>query len=137
MSVSCDDLRLVQTKVNMLPYKADAVRFGTPEFWAAITAEGGDCEDFAIEKYHRLLLAGMLHSALRFATCFVEPSAAPEKRDRYHCVLLVDHGGQTWVLDNRYPLPMEHGLLPYEWHKIQIAGTQRWEWAENADRSIE
>ncbi len=135
--ITVNDLRLVNTKVNLLPYKSDPERFGCPEFWAILDADGGDCEDFSIAKYRRLLADGALPSQLRFATCFVEHGAATEKADRYHCVLLVDLGDTTYVLDNRYPHPMEVELLPYEWHKLQIAGTRTWEWAICADRSFE
>jgi predicted transglutaminase-like cysteine proteinase len=48
----------------------------------------------------------------------------------------VGMNSQTYVLDNRHPLPMEYDLLPYEWHKLQIAGTQTWEWAQDADKTI-
>jgi len=129
-------IRRINGEVNSLPYKSDAELFGTPEFWAAITESGGDCEDFSIAKYHRLLQSGATPQQLRFATCFVEPSADPDKRNRYHCVLLIDLDDTTYVLDNRYPNPNEHNFVPYEWHKIQIAGTQTWEWALGADRSF-
>ena len=129
-------IRRINGDVNALPYRTDADQFGTPEWWASITEVGGDCEDFSIEKYHRLIQSGATPEQLRFATCFVEPSADPDKRKRYHCVLLVDIDDTTYVLDNRYPNPSEWEMMPYEWHKLQIAGTQTWEWANNADRSI-
>ena len=137
VKLTITDLRICNSKVNMLPYRSDGDRFGTPEWWEAITDEGGDCEDFSIAKYHRLRAMGMRPEQMRFATCFVEPSAAAEKRDRYHCVLLVDLTPETtYVLDNRYPHPMEHSFLPYEWHKLQVPGTQTWEWAQGADKTI-
>ena len=140
--ISLNDLRLVNTKVNLLPYKSDFENFGTPEFWARIAELGsGDCDDFALEKYHRLVLLGVPLSQLRLATCFVEPFRGEdgnwvEKKDRGHLVLLVDLNNTTYVLDNRHPHPMEVELLYYEFHKLQIAGTQQWEWAVGADRSF-
>lgn len=136
MNLTVTDLRLVQTKVNMFPYLSDATRWALPDFWEEINESGGDCEDYAVAKMQRLKAMGLPASAMRFATAFVEPSAAGDKRDRYHGVLLVDLNDQTYVLDNRYPLPMEYDLLPYEWHKFQVPGTQNWEWAKDADRSI-
>ena len=136
MTPTVADLRIVNTKVNLLPYKSDAERFGTPEFWAMIDEQGGDCDDYVIAKYHRLFAMGFSPKIMRFATCFVEPSAALEKKDCYHCVLLVDLNNLTYVLDNRYPHPMEWELLPYEFHKLQVAGTPAWEWAAGADRSF-
>jgi predicted transglutaminase-like cysteine proteinase len=122
MKLTVTDLKIVQTKVNMLPYKADAERYGCPEFWEAIDESGGDCDDFAIAKLQRLKAMGMPISQMRLATCWALPH-----QQGYHCVLLVDLDGTTWVLDNRYPLPMEYDLLPYEWDKLQIAGTMNWE----------
>lgn len=134
MKLTATDLRLVNTKVNMLPYTSDATKYGLPEFWEAAETDG-DCEDYALAKLQRLKHMGLPISQMRLATCFVEPGSAAEKKDRGHGVLLVDLNGKTIVLDNRYPLPMDYDLLPYEWHKLQIAGTQQWEWAQDADRS--
>jgi len=110
-----DDLRLVNAKVNLLPYKADV-----DDDWKPITEDGDDCDSYATEKYRRLVVAGWPKSALRLATCWVETG-------EYHAVLLADLGEETWVLDNRYPHPTEYALLPYKWHLGQVAGTQRWE----------
>lgn len=117
-----DDLTIVNTKVNQFPYKSDPSRFGSLEQWEEIDIEGGDCEDFAIGKLRMLLGRGWSIQQLRLATCWVETG-------EYHAVLLVDIGEETWVLDNRYPFPMEHDLLPYKWDKLQIAGTRKWEQA--------
>ena len=111
-----NDLRLVNAKVNMLPYKADP----GGDDWKPITEAGGDCDSYATEKYRRLVALGWPKSALRLATCWVETG-------EYHAVLLADLDGQTLVLDNRYPHPMEHDLLSYKWDKLQVAGTQQWE----------
>lgn len=120
------DLKIVQTKVNAMPYKADADRYGQPEFWEVIGQEGGDCEDFALAKLRHLLAMGMPAAQMRLATCWCFPN-----HEGYHAVLLVDLNGTTWVLDNRYPLPMEWDLLPYEWHLLQRAGSQHWELAND------
>lgn len=120
MIPSHEDLVVVNAKVNQFPYLSDPLRFGALEKWEAIDAEGGDCEDFAIAKLRMLLGRGWPSSALRLATCWVETG-------EYHAVLLVDIGEETWVLDNRYPYPMEWKLLRYKWDKIQIAGSKKWE----------
>ena len=113
-----DDLNLVNAKVNLLPYKSEV-----GDDWTPITDAGDDCDSYATEKYRRLVALGWPKSALRLATCFVEDGG-------YHAVLLADTpDGQTWVLDHRYPRPTEFQLLPYRWHKLQIPGTQEWEFA--------
>lgn len=131
MSYDLNTLRLVNTKVNLLEYKTQI-----GDDWNPFTENGFDCNNYATRKMEELAARGVPVKSMRLATCFVEPSAAAEKRNRYHAVLLVDIGGITYVLDNRHPHPMEYDLLPYEWHKLQIAGTQTWEWATNADRSF-
>lgn len=131
MNHSLYDLKIVNTKVNLLPYKSEIGDDWTP------AATEGDCDSYATAKQWRLVHAyGWPERATRLATCFVEPSAASEKRNRYHCVLLVDLDGTTYVLDNRHPLPMEYDLLPYEWHKFWSYDLNAWEWAQGADRSF-
>lgn len=122
--ISVAELKLINAKINMCPYKSDPERYGVPEFWNEIDGDGGDCDDYAVAKMQELKRRGVPISALRLATCWVDHG-----KTMYHCVLLVDLNGQTWVLDNRYPLPMEYQMLPYTWDKFQIAGTQRWEQA--------
>ena len=131
MTHSVNDLKIVNTKVNLLPYKAEVA-----DDWTPITEAGDDCDSYAMAKLQRLVQYGWPERALRLACCFVEPAAAADKRDRYHAVLLADFEGQTWVLDNRYPLPMEAQLLPYEWHKFWSHDLNAWEYATNADRSF-
>ncbi len=131
MSYDLNTLRLVNTKVNLLEYKTQI-----GDDWNPFTENGFDCNNYATRKMEELAARGVPLESMRLATCFVERSSTAEKKDRYHAVLLVTIGDTTYVLDNRYPHPMEWELLPYEWHKLQIAGTQTWEWATNADRSF-
>lgn len=131
MTYDLNTLKLVNTKVNLLEYKTQI-----GDDWNPFTPNGFDCNNYATRKMEELAARGVPLESMRLATCFVEASAG-EKRNRYHAVLLVDINGQTYVLDNRYPLPMEFDLLPYEWHKIQVAGARTWEWAQGADRTIE
>jgi predicted transglutaminase-like cysteine proteinase len=113
-------LREVNFEVNKLPYKADWELYSSSEFWEKIGPQGGDCEDFALGKYYKLLEKGIPPEKLRLATCYVETG-------EYHCVLLADDETTTWVLDNRYAYPTEYYLLPYKWDKFQIAGSNKWE----------
>jgi predicted transglutaminase-like cysteine proteinase len=134
------DLRLVNTKVNLLPYNAELV-----DDWKPAETEG-DCDSYATAKQWRLVHAyGWPETAARLACCFVEPFQLQDKdtgewrwatkAERYHLVLLADFG-QTYVLDNRHPLPMEFDMLPYEWHKFWSYDLNDWEWAQGADRTI-
>jgi len=119
MSPTYADLNLVNAKVNLLPYVAEV-----GDDWTPITEAGGDCDSYATAKYERLVALGWPRQWLRLATCWVEDGIG------YHAVLLADDAdGQTWVLDNRHGRPVEFQLLKYRWHKLQIAGTNRWELA--------
>lgn len=89
------DLQRVNSEVNALPYVSDPLRYDSPDFWARIGPEGGDCEDYALGKLHRLLKLGWPIYKLRLACCHVETG-------EYHAVLAVDLlGGGHVVLDNR------------------------------------
>jgi len=107
----------VNKRINALPFKNEL-----GDDWTPIVPEGGDCDSYATAKYEALIKAGIPTSSLRLATCWVETG-------EYHAVLLIEVEGQTWVLDNRYPHPIEYQLLPYKWHKLQIAGTNQFELA--------
>lgn len=107
----------VNKRINALPFKNEV-----GDDWTPIVPDGGDCDSYATAKYEALVKAGIDIKLLRLATCWVET-------EEYHAVLLVDVEGQTWVLDNRYMHLMEYQLLPYKWHKLQIAGTNKFEFA--------
>ena len=113
------ELEAVNRHFNAMPYKLEAI-----DTWMPITKAGGDCESYATAKYNRLVELGWPKSALRLATCCVN-----FKTRESHAVLLVELGGVTLVMDNRFPdlwTPAETG---YKFDKIQIPGTQNWEGA--------
>ncbi len=139
--ISFDDLRIVNTKGNLFPYGTEVAEDWSPE------GDEKDCDSHATWKQYVLFHKyGWPERSLRLACCFVEEFQLQDKetgewrwatkRERYHCVLLVDFNGTTYVLDNRHPQPMPFYSLPYEWHKVWNYGLNAWEWAENADRSI-
>jgi len=131
MTISYNDLKVVNTKVNLLPYQSEVGDDWTP----AVDGGSSDCDSYATAKMQRLIAYGWPERSLRLACCFVERSAG-EKRNRYHCVLLADIDGMTYVLDNRFPLPMEWAFLDYEWHRIWSHELNSWEWAKDSDRSF-
>ena len=142
--ISFSDLQIVNTKGNLFPYKTEVAEDWTPE------GDEKDCDSYMSWKLWVLVHKyGWPERSLRPATCFVPPYRDENglwvpKINRGHAILLVDYEGKTYALDNCYPHPMEHYLLPYEWHKIwnhdMIApdgSVGAWEWAEGADRSFE
>lgn len=121
------ELEQVNAAVNAMPYRADVEQFGRIEWWERATA-GGDCDDYMVMKFRRLLELGWPVTALRFAMCHTETGEA-------HGVLLADLNGQTWVLDNRQPRPERFQnlvALGYRFDRIQVAGTQQWRLYEAA-----
>ena len=136
MTVTYAALLRVNSEVNKLPYRLDIERYKTAEFWTEIEEEG-DCEDYMIAKIQRLKALGLPISAMRIVTCFVQPyKTRDEKANRGHAVLAVDLDGTTYFLDIGNDLPIDADLYPHELHKIQYAGSPRFEWAEGADRSF-
>jgi predicted transglutaminase-like cysteine proteinase len=126
-------LKDVNAAINDLPYTA-----GVDPLWEPIDldADGGTCSNFAVAKYRALRARGWDKESLILTCAFVEPSAAPEKRDRYHAILVVKHEGKLLAMDNRKPYPTEVEFLPYEWHKLWSHALNNWEWAEGADRAF-
>lgn len=123
-----DDLTDINMRINEdSTYVSDPAQYGKLDQWADIrTTKQGDCEDYAIGKLRALLAIGWPISALRLATCYVEPFRIDgrdvPKNERYHGVLLADFEGQTWCLDNRKPYPTEWQNTGYEFDLLQIAG---------------
>lgn len=89
------DLRQVNAEVNKFKYVFDNARYGQEEYWDLIGEEGGDCEDYALEKRRRLMALGWDADDLRLTICQTEEG-------EYHCVLTVDDGDDTLALDNRF-----------------------------------
>jgi len=130
--MSPEDLKAVNAEINDLPYTA-----GVDPLWEPIDADddGGTCSNFAVAKYRALRALQWPKESLILTCAFVEPSHAPDKRDRYHAILVVKHDGKLLAMDNRKPYPTEVEFLPYEWHKLWNWDWGKWEWAKGADRS--
>lgn len=119
------DLVEVDATVNRFEYKTDPMRYGSLEHWSRIDATGGDCEDYALEKVHRLHQFGWDIKLLRLCYCKTETGEG-------HGVLLVDFlkpgdsGIRTWVLDNRQPAPSDfQDLVGYTFISAQEEGGSR------------
>lgn len=109
----------INSDVNArVSYKSDSQQFGVPEFWQE-AGKFGDCEDYALLKRALLLKAGWPNDKLFLACCWVET-------DEYHCVLIAETDKGFFVLDNRYPEPMQPSMLLYKWDKALKGG----EWCE-------
>ncbi len=100
----------VNRTVNRVRYRDDQDNWGQPDYWAApreFLARGGDCEDFAIAKYHALRALGYGAEDLRLLILF------DTKRATVHAVLAVVLDGQVLVLDNLRGAILPLGDLPH------------------------
>ena len=82
------------------------------DIWT-LHAREGDCEDYALQKQHELLLAGWPSSALRIAV------VRGEHVEELHAVLLVRIGNTDWVLDNLTNAVRPWQDTPYEFLFVQ------------------
>lgn len=111
-----NQLRTVNREVNLHTYKADLKRYLQEDFWTRIDENGGDCEDYALEKRKRLLDLGWPLSCLKLCVCRVEGGG--------HCVLTVDTDRGTYVLDNLLYNVTPWEQLSYDW--IMRQNGQAW-----------
>ncbi len=81
-----------------IKYVEDSVNYGTADYWATASetlASGrGDCEDFAILKYHVLAAMGFDRNQMYLTL------ARDLVRNADHAVLIVQVGGTSYMLDN-------------------------------------
>ena len=92
-----EQIRQVHGYVNRFGYREDQDTWGKSDYWAApgeFFARGGDCEDYAIAKYLSLKQLGFDPENMRILVL------RDTRRRLMHAVLLVQHGGETLVLDN-------------------------------------
>jgi predicted transglutaminase-like cysteine proteinase len=116
---SYGDAERINSDVNArVTYKSDLQQFSVPEFWQE-AGKFGDCEDYALLKRALLLKAGWPQDKQFLGCCWCETG-------EYHCVLIVETDKGFFVLDNRYPWPMQPSMLPYKWDKALKGG----EWCE-------
>jgi len=107
MSKTLDLLRAVNGSVNReIEYAADSSLYGRSDKWSRpIVVDGerlkGDCEDYALEKRHRLMKTGKFSPMdVRLLLCLT-PAGKREGKRLDHAVLAVSHGDRWHILDNR------------------------------------
>lgn len=96
-------VRRINAEVNRTTRQiTDQSQYKRPEVWALPTRRGGDCEDFALLKKHKLIDAGIAPDRLLIATVL-------DTHFRGHAVLVVRTGQGDVVLDN-----LTSRILPWE-----------------------
>ncbi len=81
------------------------------ENWAIPTDQYGDCEDFALLKFHKLLESGFDKDKIFLVCCFMESGVG-------YIVLFIETDCGGFILDNNHDLPMNPHDLDYTWEKI-------------------
>ena len=110
--------------------RSDQDIYGVSEYWALPLESGlsaGDCEDYALEKRHALMAAGLPGEALSIAV-------VTTVRGDTHAVLLVatDHG--EYVLDNLSAWIVPWTQAGYTWRERQVAGSaSQWKYAAGGE----
>jgi predicted transglutaminase-like cysteine proteinase len=102
----------------------DIVTYGVADYWATPLEAGvhfGDCEDYVLEKRHRLIAEGVPASALSIAVVLTE-------KGETHAVLVVATNTGDYVLDNRTPYILPWAQTAYRWRERQVAGSAS-QWA--------
>lgn len=90
-------MRLVNDFANRMPYIEDIDNYGLRDYWADTATffrNGGDCEDFAMAKFKLLEKMGFHPGRMRIVLVL------DQKRNRQHAVLVVNAGGEAWMLDS-------------------------------------
>lgn len=105
----------VNTEIELV---SDPDRLGVEEDWNFPQNCQGDCEDFALEKRHRLVEAGLSSAALTIAIVHHELQFFP------HAVLLVETDTGTWVLDNLYDEIICWDVVPYRYERRELPDGQ-------------
>lgn len=114
----------VNSQVNArTTYVPDIQKYGALDRWEDASREGnqGDCEDFAIAKYHQLRTLGWPQAALDIAICLDEVGEG-------HAVLVARTDQGDLVLDNRQARvwPWDELITAgYRFEKITVGGSFR------------
>lgn len=112
-------LNEVNSAVNSeIELVSDPDRLGVEEDWDFPQDCRGDCEDFALEKRHRLVANGVPSAAMTMAIVHHERLLFP------HAVLLVETDTGTWVLDNLRDDILCWDAVPYRYERREQPGGQ-------------
>ena len=124
-----EQMRTVNTEFDAVPFaqglKGDDWNPATLDMMGILN--GANCNSYATAKLQALYKLGWPITALRLMLCN-HPSQAARPNGN-HLVLLADLDGETYVLCNTLAEPTLMERVPYQWVKVQVAGTPNWEFA--------
>jgi predicted transglutaminase-like cysteine proteinase len=87
------EVQRINRTVNRVPPIADLVQHGVYEHWSVLSKKGGDCEDYALTKKHRLVMLGVDPKTLLVTVVL-------DKKRQPHAVLVWRTEQGDFVLDN-------------------------------------
>lgn len=102
------NLEQVNRSVNKVRYVSDSRNWGKGDYWASpedFYKRGGDCEDYAIAKYFKLMDMGYSPDNMEIMVLF------KRRTQEYHAVLKVKDGRKTYIMDNEYNKLMDTAYL--------------------------
>jgi predicted transglutaminase-like cysteine proteinase len=92
----------INRQVNAQPYTNDDATYREASYWETpvqFYQVGGECRDYAVAKYHALFALGVADADMMFVA--VRPRTG-KYRGQLHAILIVKHGGHSYILDNLY-----------------------------------
>ena len=99
---------------------SDQAQYSTAEHWALPTAQGGDCEDFALIKKKRLIEAGLDPRMLLVSTVL-------DRQRNAHAVLVMRTSQGDFILDNLRDEVLHWRQTGYTFLRMQDPGNPaRW-----------
>lgn len=118
-----DQMIRVNSYFNKQRYRADDANFGRRDYWASpleFLRRSGDCEDYAIAKYHALRSLGFRPDDLRLVV------VQDTLRNIPHAVLAVYLDGEVHILDNLSAAVSLQGALPHYVPYYSVNESERW-----------
>ena len=122
--------RRIKRRVNFFVSEVtDPENYGIADYWSLPRNGSGDCEDFVLEKYRRLIEAGVPHGMLSMAIVL----------DRFgdnHAVLILHTATGDYVLDNLSSRVKLWNKTPYRFLAMQShEAPSRWEVVDGQPRT--
>ena len=126
-----DEITRINAEVNKVPFMrgmlGDTWDQATTDFMGMLS--GANCNSYATAKMQKLYQAGQPIDTLRLMMCNHPNDPRGPLPEGNHVCLLADCDGETYILCNTLPEPTLMERVPYEWKRIQVAGTPDWEFA--------
>jgi len=118
-----DQILSVNRFMNSRRYITDPRNWGKKDYWATpieFMKRFGDCEDYSISKYASLKQLGFTDDEMRLA-------AVKDLNLKVgHAILIVWHGGKTWLLDNQIKRVVETETVRHYKPVFSINETAWW-----------